>query len=244
MSKEIIPFKTLEIPKAIYAKWLNYTKAEEFTKQSHEQKFEALQGEETYPKTDQFLMMLCFSVCIGFALPAIIKDLPLLWLGPTGGAVLISVFISNKLKEKVYGKIIYERIAKSEAKAKLELADPINQEALAIKRDTVGLNQRLFEFNALLKRLDDFRPLNNDEMATYKLLAKERRQLGVKILDFDDKLRLPRAVEAVKILMAEPNVSRFELEKKMEEQRKKIDAETERYNKMQSLHTQLVRPRQ
>ncbi len=243
MTKEIMPFKLLEQPKVIKEKYDTCYLAKQLLKKSTKEKFDELMKSSDY---NLLVVMLKLIGGIGGLICGICcltTHSASFFLGSVGGYILITSCLAKILKKKAV-KEIDKQLAENDTHTKLELADPLNQKAETISNEIVRFNRQLMEFNALLKRIDDFRPLNEEELAGYELLTKQRRALGAKMLDFEDQLRLPRAVEAVKLLLTEPNVSRFELEKKMDEQRQKLEAETERYRNMQNLHAQLFRPGQ
>lgn len=243
MDDKIVPFKEFLIPDTIADRIDDFSKAQEYAEKNAKQKFNELLKNSLYSFV---IEVMGFTAIIGGFILAIAgsyyKDFTRICLIPMSGYALMCVSVDQLLKRKIFGKKIMAQISKKEIETKLELDNPLNQHAVALIEEITNFNPQLVEFNQFLKRVDDFRPLREEEVAKYNSLNEQRRTIGIKILELEDKVNEQDAIIAAgtepKALPPE-QINRADLEAKMEEKHKMIEAATKEYEQLKQEHAAL-----
>lgn len=116
------------------------------------------------------------------------------------------------------------------------LYNPDLSNAFDVYTEVSQINHEIDKLNSLLKNIDDFRPLTDEEKKDYNSLVERRKKVGLKMIEVEKQLAEPKEVRALlpievvtpQIVSPEP-LNRHQLENELAIQIKQIEAaETQR----------------
>lgn len=187
-NQEIKPFSTIE-PNGVKKYYNVFREETEFLVLNPEVQLKRIMEDKLDYETDRFLLV--FGAVMLHLLSAVLVGMTV-----SSWVVFWTIFSGIVPTSYIGTKILKRKMLK---KAKIVLENQLD-ESLKISSDQLYLaahvlyqqitetNRQLLQFNDVLKKIKDYRPLSEAEANTYRKLDEKRKKLGALMVNLEEKI--------------------------------------------------------